>query len=239
MKHTPVMRSAAVVSNQQQPHQRLAGLVRRHQQHAWKGGHHQASLQAFAELQALVAPAERDALILDSGCGTGESTRHIAAAFPRHLVIGIDQSAARLGRLKAAGFPHREDNMIWLRAELASLWRAMHQAGWRLRRHYLLYPNPWPKSAQLQRRWHGHPVFPHLLALGGRLELRSNWRIYAEEFALATRMVLGEGTGPPRADSAVTLSTVADGAITSPFERKYRASGHRLYCVVAQLDSVA
>ena len=51
-----------------------------------------------------------------------------------------------------------------------------------LARHYVLYPNPWPKIGHLARRWHGHAVFPDLLALGGVFECRSNWRIYIEKW---------------------------------------------------------
>ncbi len=160
--------------------------------------------------------------MLDSGCGTGESTRLIARAFPDCLVIGVDQSNARLVRTGANSFPYCEGNAIWLRAELGTFWRLALRAGWRLRHHYLLYPNPWPKPGQLQRRWHAHPVFPDLLRLGGRLELRCNWEIYALEFAAAANRVLG-------GDTAARL--LAESAITTPFERKYRASGHPLYSV--------
>ena len=96
------------------------------------------------------------------------------------------------------------------------------EAGIRPIQHWLLYPNPWPKPAQLARRWHGHPVFPSLLALGGTLILRSNWRIYAEEFALAARLC-GAAT------SAVVSFRPVDPL--SPFERKYAASGHELFQV--------
>ena len=61
------------------------------------------------------------AVILDSGCGTGESTIHIARRFPNIPVIGIDKSFARLNK---AGNPSQtagEDvppNAFWIRAEL-------------------------------------------------------------------------------------------------------------------------
>ncbi|MFW7344351.1 SAM-dependent methyltransferase, partial [Pollutimonas sp. H1-120] len=56
----------------------------------------------------------------------------------------------------------------------------------------MLYPNPYPKAGHLKMRWHGHAVLPTLLALGGALELRSNWSIYVEEFALAVAQVTGK-----------------------------------------------
>jgi len=183
---------------------------------------HPPTVRLFDELYAIVA-AEQRPLVLDSGCGTGASTRHLAAAFPDALVIGVDKSAARLARTGAVQFPFRDGNAVWLRADLATFWRLARNAGWRLLRHYLLYPNPWPKPGHLQRRWHGHPVFSDLLALGGRLELRTNWSVYAAEFAWAATVLTGQ---------ALTPGAVPPGEALSPFERKYRASGHALYSVV-------
>ncbi|MDX1380116.1 MAG: hypothetical protein R3233_03300 [Xanthomonadales bacterium] len=202
-------------------HPRLAGLLERHLAEPWRAPLHEPSVTAFAALQA--ARGERTTgFVLDSGCGTGASTTLLARRFPDHLVIGVDKSADRLRRGGHAGLPRREGNAVWLRAELATFWRLALQAGWRLDRHYLLYPNPWPKPAQLQRRWHAHPVFPTLLALGGFLEMRCNWAVYAEEFAYAVNRVLGTQVRP---------AVVAADDELSPFERKYRASGHRLYSV--------
>lgn len=215
--------SAPVCSPQTAAHPKLEALVRTHVASRWRAPLHGPTVKAFEALTEMAGPVSGVPIVFDSGCGTGESTRRIAAFLPDCLVIGIDKSLARLRRQGAEHFPHREGNAIWVRAELASFWRLALQSGWRLHRHYLLYPNPWPKPRQLRRRWYAHPVFPVVLALGGRLEMRCNWRIYAEEFALAVRIVTGR---------EAVLSTVGDGGITSPFERKYRRSGHELYAVV-------
>ena len=122
-------------------------------------------------------------MVLDSGCGTGESTVLLARRYPDCLVVGVDKSAARLDKA-----PQLPANARLLRADLADIWRLMDDAGWKLAQHYLLYPNPWPKPAQLKRRWHGHPVFPDLLVLGGRLVLRSNFEVYVDEFARALEL---------------------------------------------------
>jgi len=183
---------------------------------------HAPSESAFRALERMIPDAGNMAavgLVLDSGCGTGESTRLIARTLPDCLVIGVDKSAARLARTGASSFPHREGNVIWLRAELATFWRLARRAGWRLRHHFLLYPNPWPKPGHLRRRWHAHPVFPDVLRLGGQLELRCNWEIYAQEFAAAANQLLG---------TCVRPWPLAGSAVTTPFERKYRVSGHPL-----------
>ena len=167
-------------------------------------------------------------LILDSGCGVGESSVALANAFPDHYVIGVDQSASRLNRnvIGKNGATELPPNLDLVRADLVDYWRSLHDAGIHPVRHYLLYPNPWPKIGHLSRRWHGHPVFPILLELGGVLECRSNWRIYIEEFCFAVERLTQH--------SAACQTYAPDEALT-PFERKYLDSGHALFRTVVQL----
>jgi len=219
--------SRTVQSSQAGIHPRLQVLLDRHTLVDWAQPLHRPTVAAFETLQKSLCGRE-GGLVLDSGCGTGESTRHLAARFPESLVIGVDKSAARLYKTGAASFPHRENNAVWLRAELASFWRLALAAGWKLERHYLFYPNPWPKPGQLQRRWHAHPVFPDLLRLGGRLEMRCNWKLYAEEFAFAVNRLSGTRIEPVRLRKPDPVSAC---------ERKYRDSGHALYSVTKELHS--
>ncbi len=167
-------------------------------------------------------------LILDSCCGVGESSVALARAFPDHYVIGVDQSASRLQRGRRGQRDGRAwpDNLDLVRADLVDYWRLLLDAGIHLARHYLLYPNPWPKIGHLRRRWHGHPVFPAVIALGGVLECRSNWSIYIAEHCLAVEQLSGR--------EALAEPYLADLPIT-PFERKYRDSGHCLFRAVVDL----
>jgi len=170
----------------------------------------------------------RAPLILDAGCGVGHSTIQLARAFPDHWVIGVDQSEDRLARKKPYPDALLPKNMVFVRADLVDYWRLMADAGVKLTRHYILYPNPWPKIGHLARRWHAHPVFPVLPRLGGRLECRSNWNIYVEEFATSLGLLIGR--------ELVWESFDAPSPLT-PFERKYRDSGQTLYRCVVELDS--
>jgi tRNA G46 methylase TrmB len=222
-----MINSRQVHSTQIGIHPRLEALLARRNSSEWSQPFHRPSVQAFKALERVVE-GWQGKIVLDSGCGTGESTRLIARAMPDCLVVGIDKSLSRLSRTGAKSFPHRTGNAVWVRAELTTFWRLALQAGWRLHRHFILFPNPWPKPGALQRRWHAHPVFPDMLGLGGRLEMRCNWEPYAMEFAAAVNSLLGTRIRP---------GTPVEMPPMSPFERKYRNSGHPIYSVVVSCDS--
>lgn len=215
--------SRPVSSNQTDAHEQLEHVVRQHLDIPWRAPLAGHTVEAFESLKELLVLDESRSLILDSGCGTGRSTRELGRMYPDCVVIGVDRSAHRLrsgtGRTR---WPFREGNCVWLRAELTSFWRLLLDEGWSLHRHYFLYPNPWPKYSQLRKRWHGHPVFPVILRLGGLIELRTNWSIYAQEFARAAELATGQAAGM---ESLIAAEPI------SPFERKYAASGHPLYRV--------
>lgn len=196
----------------------------------WREPLHPPSQEAFKACLGLLDPGDLDQLILDSGCGTGQSTRALAQMYPQATVIGVDRSAARLSKTNKGPWPVRQGSCVLVRADLTTFWRMAKGAGWQLKAHFLLYPNPWPKSGQVLRRWHAHPVFPELLQLGGKLELRSNWALYVEEFAKALQLATQQ---LPRTGVVHTEEGI------SPFERKYAASGHTLYRLQADLRSYA
>ena len=201
-------------------HEHLATLLDRHCSSLFRKPYTDYNRAAFAESferRERIAPTAP--LILDSCCGVGESSIALALEFPEHFVIGVDQSESRLSR-NSDGKSVLPPNLDLVRADLVDYWRLLCDAGIRLDRHYLLYPNPWPKIGHLSRRWHGHPVFPALLQLGGVLECRSNWRIYIDEFCFAVERMTQRNT--------VCESYVPECALT-PFERKYLNSGHSLY----------
>jgi tRNA (guanine-N7-)-methyltransferase len=222
MQSTHNRPSRSVSSSQSDLHPRLAATVRRHLQSRWKKPPQRVDAPALAALDAALA-AHTDPLVLDSFCGTGESTALLALRHPDALVVGVDKSAARLARHR--GGRTAPQNYLLLRAHCEAVWRHLAEHRVRLAAHYLLYPNPWPKPAHLQRRVHGHPAFPLLPALGGSLELRSNWQLYLEEFGVALHL----------AGHASRIGVVDGRHPLTPFERKYSASGQTLWCLQARL----
>ena len=164
-------------------------------------------------------------VILDSGCGTGESTLNIAIANPGIPVIGIDKSAARLTKAGAA-----PQNAFLVRAELLDFWRlalGKVKAGqWHIPYHALYYPNPWPKQSEASRRFHLHPIFPTLLQLGDAIELRTNWELYAREFAEAARIATP--------DCSIAREAFEPERPITAFERKYKEASQQLWRVIVK-----
>ncbi|MEP5321075.1 tRNA (guanine(46)-N(7))-methyltransferase TrmB [Marinobacter alexandrii] len=206
--------SRPVTSNQAGVHPRLAQNLQRHLESEFKRPIAPHSQAAYAELAKSLSSSPRP-LILDSFCGTGMSTAVLAARYPNHLIVGIDQSAHRLGK----HVPASADNYLLLRANAEDIWQLLLKDGHRPTNHFLLYPNPWPKSKHLQRRIHGHASFATLLALGGAIEVRSNWQLYLEEFGMA--MFLAGRFG--------VVAQIPNEPALTLFEEKYRLSGHPLW----------
>lgn len=211
--------SRPVTSSQTAPHDDLDRQLRRHTQRPFAKPIATYNREAFKFVAGRLATVERP-LILDSGCGTGDSSRLLARRYPDHWIVGVDRSADRLSRQRAETPP----NCLLVRADLVDFWRLAHEHGWKPVHHYLLYPNPEPKPRHLKRRFHAHPVFPTVAALGGRIESRSNWRIYLEEFAQALAF---HGRA-----SQIESIPVNESSMT-PFERKYRASGQPLWRLIS------
>jgi tRNA G46 methylase TrmB len=172
-------------------------------------------------------------VILDSGCGTGKSSIILGEMYPNCIVIGVDQSIARLSRNKSykqsddseetdsinqinvhthdqgnnssIQNKNQNDNVLLLRAELSDFWTCclsslQWQASASIYKHYVLYPNPYPKKSRLKSRFYAHPAFPLLMMTimmdddassdglpteEDKLVVRSNWKGYLNEFKSA------------------------------------------------------
>ncbi|UDM51840.1 tRNA (guanosine(46)-N(7))-methyltransferase TrmB [Cupriavidus sp. MP-37] len=217
--------SRTIVSAQSEVHEHLAARVARHLAEPFRKPIGEPSRRELGAALQRWQQAGSAPLILDAGCGVGESTLRLATQFPDHFVIGVDQSEKRLAAGKDWwGEAPMPGNFCWARADLVDVWRMLQADAVPVARHYVLYPNPWPKIGHLGRRWQGHAVFPALAACGDYLECRSNWRIYIDEFAQALELV-----GRP-----ARVEAWAPAQPMTPFERKYAASGHGLWRCVSE-----
>lgn len=219
--------SKAIVTNQDGVHEKLEQIVSKHLNHKFEKPFQAHTLEAFKQLDNIVK-AFNGPIILDACCGVGQSTRLLAKANPDALVIGVDKSAHRINRNVEEHFPEDisgVDNFHIVRADLNDFYRLVAQAKWPVDKHYILYPNPWPKAKHIQRRWHGSAVFPQILSIGKQIILRSNWQTYLDEFLLASQLAGREGK--------LSVLKIAQGQTPlTPFEAKFIASNQRCW----QLD---
>ena len=214
--------SKVIVTNQMGIHEKLGDIVEKHFSHPFQKPYQKHTEKAFDEINTIVQKFLLECpdgkVILDSCCGVGQSTRLLAKQNPNALVVGVDKSASRIER-NIEGFDasshYHADNYHLIRADLNDFYRLVKVANWPVTKHYILYPNPWPKSKHVQRRWHGSAVFPSLITIGEQLILRSNWRLYLEEFQFAADIAGLQGE----------ISQVGNGQPLTPFEAKYQASG--------------
>ncbi|MBL4910970.1 MAG: SAM-dependent methyltransferase [Alteromonadaceae bacterium] len=227
--------SKAIMSNQDGIHDKLAKIVNKHLQYEFKKPYQAHTKQAFVDVneqvKTFLLTNKNAEIILDACCGVGQSTRILAQQNPNALVIGVDKSANRLDRnveeLTHFDGSKQVDNFVLVRADLNDFYRLVKATNWPVTKHYILYPNPWPKSKHLQRRWHGSAVFPQMIEIGQQLILRSNWRLYLEEFQAALLL-----TGR---QSQLTAVVVAENSqALTPFEAKYQASGQQCWQLITE-----
>ena len=226
LSSSTLSKSRSVVSNQAAEHDNLSEVVTKHLTTEFKRPIAQHNIDAY---QYAISLINKPHVIFDSGCGNGKSTLNLAKKYPNAFVIGIDKSHHRINKLAAeTSLTENTKNYCHVRADLIDFWRLAANDNIKLQHHFILYPNPWPKKHHLKRRWHGSPVFRQILALGGEIELRSNWPVYLEEFAMALALVKHTATVQP-------LTVIAPDYI-SDFEAKYHASEQTLWQLNANLD---
>lgn len=187
--------SRRIDSNQEGKHPDLQELVTKLASSEWKGPMHPPTLGAFEKVQVLLEKwkTEETPWILDSGCGVGASTYQLSQQFPDHQILGVDRSEVRLSKTSGDHqdplFQLKDETDIsrihYLRAELSDFWRLILKHNLLPDRHFILYPNPYPKKIHLKKRFHGSISLQDILRISPKLELRSNWPIYLEEFCEA------------------------------------------------------
>lgn len=238
--------SRSVSTNQPGTHEKLPELVERYLNSSTQKPIQKHTENALQMVVEWLKNFDKPSIILDSCCGIGESTWRLAKQHPESVVIGVDKSFARVQKhgqqpeyreydqqehnpLNKQPDDHEsflaKDNYCVVRADVIDFWRLIQPLGWDIQKHFIFYPNPYPKSAQLQRRWHASPSFKDILNIGGEITVRSNWKIYIDEFSIALKVAN---------KSPVTVNVKQTEPFT-PFERKYWNSGQQSWQVICQL----
>ena len=243
-----ITQARSITTNQTSVHQDLIKVLAKHKQNECKRPVAEHTVMAFKHMLNYLADWHGD-VIIDACCGVGESTINIASQYPNTKVIGIDKSVARLEKHQSyidngKSFVLNSDNdcgqkevgtkpanYLLLQADLNDFWRLLLEhtsqthPKWQLVKQFILYPNPYPKKSQLGKRWHGSALFPYIIALCSDIEVRSNWRLYLEEFLLAAEYYGLNG-------SIENIRRSSSGIAYTPFERKYLAADQTCFKLV-------
>lgn len=138
-------------------------------------GHH---LLDFAAVFGRRAP-----VILEIGCGMGETTAAIAAAHPGNDYLGIEVHTPGVGSLLKEIATRDLANLRVIQHDAVEVVRDMipHAS---LAGIHIYFPDPWPKKRHHKRRLI-QPPFVHELALrlvpGGYLHCATDWEDYAQQ----------------------------------------------------------
>lgn len=213
--------SKTVESPQKGIHEKLEEIVLKHKKTDYRRPISHFTAEIYEKLEERLLGQD---IIIDAGCGVGLSTYKIALENPNALVLGIDRSDNRLER-KNSFKKDLPENLIFIRGKLDEWWPLLFKLHQEKKltviKNYILYPNPYPKPKSLKLRWHAHPVFRILMEFGAPIEVRSNFKLYLEEFSFAANFY----------GKKVKLENLEIKDPLTVFEKKYAQSGQDLYCL--------
>jgi tRNA (guanine-N7-)-methyltransferase len=159
-------------------------------------------------------------VVLEIGCGMGETTAAIAAAQPATDFLGVEVHGpgvgALLNRIEAAGLA----NLRVIRHDAVEVVRDMIPRD-SLAGVHVYFPDPWPKKRHHKRRLLQPPFIQSLaqrIAPGGYLHVATDWAEYADAVLAALR-------------EEPLLANTVDGFAERPSWRprtKFEARGERL-----------
>jgi tRNA (guanine-N7-)-methyltransferase len=182
-----------------------------------------AALLDFAAIFGRTAPR-----FLEIGCGMGETTANIAAAYPQHDYIGIEVHTPGVGSLLKEIATRELSNLRVIQHDAVEVVRDMIPAG-SLAGIHVYFPDPWPKKRHHKRRLI-QPDFVHALALrlapGGYLHCATDWEEYAQQMleVLSAESLLR--------NSAAAFAERPDWRPQTKFETRGLRLGHGVWDVV-------
>ena len=122
-------------------------------------------------------------VVLEIGCGMGETTVAIAQAHPDVDFVGVEVHTPGVGSLLKRAAEHDLRNLRVIAHDAVEVVSTMIPAA-SLGGVHVFFPDPWPKKRHHKRRLL-KPAFVHELALrlnrDGVLHVATDWRDYAEE----------------------------------------------------------
>ncbi|HQR04836.1 MAG: tRNA (guanosine(46)-N7)-methyltransferase TrmB [Proteobacteria bacterium] len=166
--------------------------------------------------------------ILEIGCGMGETTATIAAAYPQNDYLGIEVHLPGVGALCKEIAVRGLCNLRVIRHDAVEVVRDMIAPG-TLSGIHIFFPDPWPKKRHHKRRLVQSPFVALLasrLAPGGYLHCATDW----EEYAVQMLAVLS--AEPALENSAGGFAPRPGYRPLTKFEQRGLRLGHGVWDVV-------
>lgn len=176
-------------------------------------------------------PAERGLSVdLEIGCGVGYHPIQWGKAHPNRTLVAIEQTKTRFGSFQRRMDNHPGVTNVLAVHDDAVSWITHRVPPSSIQHCFLLYPNPYPKHAQRNKRWHQMPFMEFLLSRirpGGDLTLATNERFYCDEAMASMEELWGW--------SRCQVNSCRDLFHLQPrthFERKYLSRGEDCFNMV-------
>ncbi len=174
-------------------------------------------------------------LVLELGCGRGETTVDMAAADPDRNYLGVDIKGARVHRGASAALERGVRNVAFLYSVVEQV--ALLACGEPIEEIWIRFPDPFPKPSKANRRLTSPrylELYRRILAPGGRVHFKTD----SETLFGYTLEVLDQEKARIHSideNLADVAGSPAPLAIQSSYECKWRAEGRTIHYVCFSL----
>jgi tRNA (guanine-N7-)-methyltransferase len=174
-------------------------------------------------------------LDLEIGAGAGMHALAYARQNPSRLLVAVERTEAKFKAFESRVSRHEPlKNLVAIRDNAVSV--VTHLVAPRsLDRVFILYPNPYPKESQANKRWHRMPFIQHLhecMKPGGELTIATNEVFYKDE---CRAWLLGLGLFKLVSEAELSLSDAETPRLPrmrTHFEKKYLRARQKIYNLV-------
>jgi tRNA (guanine-N7-)-methyltransferase len=170
-------------------------------------------------------------LVLDLGCGRGDTTVAMATADPSRHYLGVDLKGARLHRGAEAALKSGLTNVAFAVFSILHLERALPKP--RGVEAWIFFPDPFLKTRAAKHRLTSPAylrAYRRLLQEGATVHLKTD-SLFMFEYTLRT---LGR-EGCVLLDSVPDLPTPKEGEVQSAYESKFRREGRAIHYLSFQV----